>query len=87
MLGVKYGKHALIQLCKEFLQSHLQINVPVFVIILEVFEKVGENIRISLVKDPVSFLEHKVEISLGAGQQLGEEVWKIFWVKLGNVIV
>ena len=74
MLGVKHCKHSLIKLSKELLQGNLQINVAMLVIVLQVLEKVGENVRVSLVKDPVSFLEHKVEISLGAGQQLGEEV-------------
>ena len=73
VLGVEHSEHSLIKLGKEFPQSLLQVNVSVFVIILEIFEEVGKDIRISFVQNAISFLEHVVEVSFRAGQHFSEK--------------
>ena len=75
-MRIENTKHPLIQLTEEFLQGHFQIHVSILVVSLKVFEKVCEDVRVSFVQNPVGFLEHKVEISLGVRQELCEEVWK-----------
>ena len=74
VLGVEHCKHALIKLGEELPQRLLKVDVPVVVVGLQILEEVGEHVRVSLVQNAVSLLEHEVKIPLGASQQLREEL-------------
>ena len=73
-MRIENTEHPLIQLREELLQGNLQVNVPILVVSLQVFEEVGKHVGISLVENSIGLLEHKVEIPLGMSQELGEEV-------------
>ena len=74
VLGVEHCKHALVKLREEFPQRLLEVDVPVVVVGLQILEEVGEHVRVPLVQNAVSLLEHEVKIPLGPSQQLCEEL-------------
>ena len=76
MLSVVYGKHPLIELTEELLKRVLQIPLTAVVVVLQGFEEVDEDVRVSLVDDAVSLLEKFVELGLWFRQQIREKIWK-----------
>ena len=51
------------------------MDVAMFVVRLQVFEKVCKYVRVPLVKNPVRLFEHKVEVSFRIEEKLRKEFW------------
>lgn len=78
ILGVYHGEHLLVEEDEEVVHGLRELDAPFGVVQLELREEVGEDPRVLQVDDPVGLLEHLVELLLGLGHYVLEEVVEAF---------
>ena len=61
VLSIEDGEHSLVESAEELSERILQVDLAVVVVVLEVSKEVYEDVRVSLVDDPVRLVEELVE--------------------------